>query len=230
MYEIKKFNQHMDEIKKFNQYSEENSESKSTGQRKVLSIDDNKIKLSIGEFKLSEEVKKKFNLKEGYTYTFITKGQEVVDVQMRCVDILIFVKEGESFEVLSIKRGHPPFVGMWANPGGNIDEGESPIDAAFRELEEETTINISENTSNLLSVKKFDKPWRDPRIETCVTYPFTFLINDKPKVVASDDATDYQWNKVNSDGSVDVDMAFDHEEIIKEAFKSISKLSNTKSY
>ena len=44
--------------------------------------------------------------------------------------------------VLMIRRAIKPYVGMWAPPGGYIDEGESIEAAAVRELREETGIEI----------------------------------------------------------------------------------------
>lgn len=41
-------------------------------------------------------------------------------------------------EVLLIKRGAPPLAGQWSIPGGRIEWGERPADAALRELKEET--------------------------------------------------------------------------------------------
>jgi 8-oxo-dGTP diphosphatase len=41
-------------------------------------------------------------------------------------------------EVLLIRRGAPPFEGSWSIPGGRIEWGERAIDAALRELLEET--------------------------------------------------------------------------------------------
>lgn len=43
-------------------------------------------------------------------------------------------------KVLLVKRGRAPFVGMWSLPGGKIECGESPRQAACRELKEETGI------------------------------------------------------------------------------------------
>lgn len=43
-------------------------------------------------------------------------------------------------EVLLIRRGTPPRLGEWSLPGGRIEPGERAIDAALRELHEETGV------------------------------------------------------------------------------------------
>jgi 8-oxo-dGTP diphosphatase len=43
-------------------------------------------------------------------------------------------------EVLLIRRGKPPRQGEWSLPGGRIEWGERAIQAALRELEEETAV------------------------------------------------------------------------------------------
>ncbi|MGV3578411.1 NUDIX hydrolase [Brevundimonas sp.] len=43
-------------------------------------------------------------------------------------------------EVLLIRRGKPPRMGEWSLPGGRIEPGERAIDAALRELREETGV------------------------------------------------------------------------------------------
>jgi 8-oxo-dGTP diphosphatase len=43
-------------------------------------------------------------------------------------------------EVLLIRRGTPPRLGEWSLPGGRIESGERAVDAARRELREETGV------------------------------------------------------------------------------------------
>jgi 8-oxo-dGTP diphosphatase len=44
--------------------------------------------------------------------------------------------------VLLVKRGHAPGVGLWSVPGGLVDVGETTVDAARREVEEETGLKV----------------------------------------------------------------------------------------
>jgi mutator protein MutT len=43
-------------------------------------------------------------------------------------------------KVLLVKRGRAPFAGLWSLPGGKVEGGETPRQAACRELKEETGI------------------------------------------------------------------------------------------
>jgi 8-oxo-dGTP diphosphatase len=46
-------------------------------------------------------------------------------------------------DVLLIRRGQPPLEGEWSLPGGRIEWGERAVDAALRELKEETGVDAT---------------------------------------------------------------------------------------
>lgn len=50
---------------------------------------------------------------------------------------VVCLREGQ---VLLIRRGKPPRAGQWSLPGGRIEPGERAVDAALRELWEETGV------------------------------------------------------------------------------------------
>jgi len=182
----------------------------------ILDIKENTIYTNFGNFFNKSGNK----LTVGYSYILRVINNEIIDTGMSCVDLVVLVDTGTNYKILSIKRGKEPFKGMWANPGGNIDEGEKPLDAAVRELEEETNLVI--DPGHFYYVGAFDKPYRDPRNKNCVSHAFAIVLDELPVVKAGDDATECAWNDVSYEGDVTVDMAFDHAEIIKKSIKTLN--------
>ena len=60
-------------------------------------------------------------------------------------------------KVLIIQRANPPFAGLWSLPGGRVEAGETVVDAAHRELFEET--GIKADLKKLLGV--YNLTYRD---------------------------------------------------------------------
>lgn len=58
-------------------------------------------------------------------------------------DVAVFHQDDDGvLHVLVVERGHEPYSGHRALPGGFLDPGEASADAAFRELVEETSIGL----------------------------------------------------------------------------------------
>ncbi len=129
------------------------------------------------------------------------------------MDAVITRKRGGIDEVLLIRRGREPFLGMWALPGGFVDQDEDLPQAAARELWEETGIRAND----LTQVGAFGKPGRDPRHRT-VSVVFAGRAEEDARAVAADDASHAEWYPL---GSLPP-LAFDHAEIIESAKKIMS--------
>lgn len=58
--------------------------------------------------------------------------------------------QNDSDETLLIKRGNWPNIGTWSIPAGFIERDERPVNAASRELEEETALQVDPGDLELL--------------------------------------------------------------------------------
>ena len=123
-------------------------------------------------------------------------------------DCLVFARTDEGMKLLLIQRKNEPCKGKWAFPGGFMDIDEATIDAARRELKEETGLVVGA----LHRVGIFDAVDRDPR-ERIITVAY-YTILDKPAGVSGlDDAAQAKWFSLTELP----DLAFDHKEILQEA-------------
>jgi len=113
-------------------------------------------------------------------------------------------------EILLIQRQFPPMQGAWALPGGFVDRGERPEDAAVRELEEEA--GLIGHTPNLLMV--MGDPSRDPR-KHIVSIVYEIQITDDAEPMAGDDAADAKFWPIKTILDGEIQLAGDHLEIIQ---------------
>lgn len=101
-----------------------------------------------------------------------------------------------SGHILLVKRGAQPGKGLWALPGGFVNQNETLLEAAIRELKEETRIKLPVPVlkGSLRGQKVFDEPDRSQRGRT-ITYAFhfEFASGDLPTVRGSDDAARARW-------------------------------------
>lgn len=79
--------------------------------------------------------------------------------------------------------------GTWTMPGGKVDFGNTLIEEAYREVLEETGIEIDKNKLKLISIT-------DDIIETAHFVTIGFLCQDfesEPKAMEPDEITEWQW-------------------------------------
>ena len=103
----------------------------------------------------------------------------------------------QSGHILLVKRKAEPGKGLWALPGGHLNEYERQLDGAIRELREETKIKVPEAVlrGSIRDHETFDDPYRST-LGRVITKAYHFKLADDvtlPKVKGSDDAEKAKW-------------------------------------
>lgn len=103
----------------------------------------------------------------------------------------------QSGHILLIKRGAMPGKGLWALPGGFVNRYENSLDAALRELREETKIDVPEAVlrGSKTMFRLFEDPYRSERGRT-LTNAYVFELRPEkklPKIKGGDDAAKAMW-------------------------------------
>jgi bifunctional NMN adenylyltransferase/nudix hydrolase len=132
-----------------------------------------------------------------YSPVFVT-----VDAVVRCAG-----------HVLLVRRGQAPGKGLYAVPGGFIEQRETVYQSALRELREETSLGLSEPSLRecLRAVCVFDHPDRSQRGRT-ITHAHYFDLGDRelPQVCAGDDAAAAEWVPIGQITSIEDRFLDDH--------------------
>ena len=101
----------------------------------------------------------------------------------------------KQLQLLMIRRGIPPFEGMWALPGGFLRADETIQDCAYREVEEETGII----PKAMIPIEVFSRIDRDPR-GRCISHAFAAVISDTiPLPRSGTDARQACWFDIGLD-------------------------------
>lgn len=124
----------------------------------------------------------------------------------------------QSGHVLLVQRGGHPGFGQYALPGGFINPRERILDAAVRELMEETNIKVPEKIlrKSIVATHVFDAPDRSLRGRT-ITHAYLFKLDDElplPRVKGADDAAKAWWFPISQLKEMRDKMFEDHYAIV----------------
>jgi 8-oxo-dGTP diphosphatase len=130
------------------------------------------------------------------------------------VDVVaLTVRDGE-LSVLLITRLIDPFRGRLALPGGFVVSGEDLLEAASRELAEET--GVGRLPGHLEQLASYGPKGRDPRGDV-LTVAHLLLAPDFPVLSAGSDAAHAAWYPASRVLDGGLQLAFDHERIVGDA-------------
>lgn len=167
----------------------------------------------LAQFKFHEEferLKDEFHFIASYKASWAASPYPPIFVT---TDSVVICQE----HILLIQRKFNPGKGLWALPGGFLEEKERIRDGLIRELIEETQIDLSDETlkASIKTIRTFDHPERS-QIGRVITHAGLIELDcaDLPHVMADDDALSVQWWPLAKLSELEDKLHDDHYQVI----------------
>jgi bifunctional NMN adenylyltransferase/nudix hydrolase len=124
----------------------------------------------------------------------------------------------QSGHILLVQRKAAPGKGLWALPGGFLNQDETVTVGVLRELREETKLKVPTAVlaGSMVARHVFDHPGRSLRGRT-ITHAFAFVLpnGELSKVKGGDDATKAKWFPLDDALEMEEFLFEDHIDIIR---------------
>lgn len=114
---------------------------------------------------------------------------------------VVIIRETDGRQVLLVLRGKEPAKGMWSVPGGSLELGETVSEAAEREVQEETGLDV-EIGPVITAVDAIYREEKEISFHYVIVDVLAFAAPDATPVPA-DDADAVQWVAVDEVASVE---------------------------
>ena len=127
-------------------------------------------------------------------------------------------KVNGEWNVLLIQHGSAKY---WGFPKGHAEEGESPVEAAVRELKEETDLDVVRLLSESVLEEHYQFTWRGKRISKTVWF-FVAEVTGEVKLQAAE-VSDSRWVSL---ASAEEHLTYDTDKSIARSAYSLIKASS----
>jgi len=117
-------------------------------------------------------------------------------------------------QALLVRRAVPPFAGHWSLPGGKLWGGETLDEAAWRQLEEKTSLRAS----HLEQLYTFELSDASRQLEAAVVAYYALVRTDRAEIAPGRKTMEAAWFPVDQLPS---DPAFDNDEILHLALQRL---------
>ncbi|WP_104138562.1 NUDIX domain-containing protein [Arthrobacter sp. ZGTC131] len=138
-------------------------------------------------------------------------------------DLVVFAVGSGALYTALVRRGGHPFKGELALPGGFVGSRESAEQAAYRELAEETGLDLGHLPVHVEQLATYSHPERDPRMRVVSVAHLALLATDGhslPELSAGTDAAAAEWHPVHR--VLEEPMAFDHAAILRDGLDRLA--------